>query len=340
MPERRFQLVGIGPLLEDLIIDIHAKYTHEMKYERGMMKHICLGAGLKEMARDFSRSTGGSSANIVCMLSRLEAYSLGYFTKLGSDAISEWLLNDLQNFGVDTRGVIREEGEAGASIIVTDPRIRDRSIISYRGIGDRISLVDIQRKKEYILDAEWHNIDSFARIATIKAIMGLIELEKQNGIKLFFTPSMSMISSLRKETLKIVPHAQVLSLNDVEAMELSGVNNVLKAAVFLKDLGPDFVFVTLGKDGIMAVDDEKCYQIGTYPVKVLNTVGAGDLCAAVFWDGLYRKLRIEEILQRASAASSIKVQTLGAKKGLPTNKQIEKFFEEKGTKPVEIIEKP
>ncbi len=340
MPKRRFHLVGIGPLFEDLIVDVQAKYTHEIRYERGMMKHLCLVAGLKEVARDFSRSTGGSSANIVCMLSRLGDYSLGYFTKLGSDAISEWLISDLQGFGVDTGGVIREDGETGASIIVTDPTIRDRSIVSYRGIGDRIFPVDIERKKEYLLDAEWHNINSFTRIETIKAVMDLIKLERKNGIKLFFTPSMSMISAFREETLKIVPNCRVLSLNDVEAMELSSVNDVLKAAVFLKDLGPEVVFVTLGKKGIIAVDNEKCYQIGTHSVKVANTVGAGDVCAAVFWDGLYRKLGIEEVLQRASAASSIKVQTPGAKKGLPDNEQIEKFLEEKEKRRVEIIEKP
>ncbi len=170
--------------------------------------------------------------------------------------------------------------------------------------------------------------------------MDLIELEKENDIKLFFTPSMSMISGFREETIEMVQNSYVLSLNDVEAMELSGVNDVLKAAVFLKDLGPEVVFVTLGKKGIIAVDNEKCYQIGTYSVKVANTVGAGDVCAAVFWDGLYRKVNIEEILHRASAASSIKVQTLGAKNGLPDNEQIERLFEEKGRKPVEIIEKP
>ncbi len=149
-----------------------------------------------------------------------------------------------------------------------------------------------------------------------------------------------MINAFKNKVLKIVPYSHVLSLNDVEAMELSNINDVLKAATFLKDLGPEVVFVTLGKKGIFAVDSEKCYRIGTYQVKVANTVGAGDVCAAVFWDGLYRKLRIEEILQRASAASSIKVQTPGAKKGLPDNKRIERLFEEQGRKPVEIIEKP
>lgn len=147
MSKRRFHLVGIGPLFEDLIIDIHAKYTHEIIYERGVMKHLCLVAGLKEVARDFSRSTGGSSANIVCMLSRLGEYSMGYFSKLGSDAISEWLITDLQDFGINTDGIIREEGEAGASIIVTDPTIRDRSIISYRGIGDKYLLVIYKEKR-------------------------------------------------------------------------------------------------------------------------------------------------------------------------------------------------
>ncbi len=71
MTKRKFHLIGIGPLFEDLIIDIRAKYTHEISYERGVMKHLCLEAGLKEAAANFGRSTGGSAANIVCMLSRL-----------------------------------------------------------------------------------------------------------------------------------------------------------------------------------------------------------------------------------------------------------------------------
>lgn len=174
----------------------------------------------------------------------------------------------------------------------------------------------------------------------IKAVMDLIEFENEHGIKLFFTPSSSMISAFREEKLKIVPNSHVLSLNDVEAMMLSNVNDVLKTAVFLKELGPEVVFVTLGKKWIIAVNYEKCYQIGTYSVKVANTVGAGDVCAAVSWDDLNRKLCIEEILQRAAAVSAIKVQTLGAKKGLPTNEQIEQLLGKKGKKPVETIEKP
>ncbi len=64
-----------------------------------------------------------------------------------------------------------------------------------------MSPVDIQRKEEYLLDAEWHNIDSFTGIETIKAVMDLVRLERENGIKLFSTPSMPMISAFKEETL-------------------------------------------------------------------------------------------------------------------------------------------
>jgi ribokinase len=333
-------MIGIGPLFEDLIIDIRSKHTHEIRYKRGVIRHLCLEAGIKEKAASFQRSTGGSSANLICMLSRLGDYKLGYFTKTGLNAISKWLVKDLHDFGVNTDGIIREEGEAGASIIVTDPTIRDRSIISYRGLGDMMSADDVKRRSEYLRRSEWHNIDSFTRTLAIQAIMSLIEIEKENGIKLFSTPSMSMISAFKEETRSMVSNSHVLSLNDAEAMELANVDDPAEAASHLKDLGPEVVFITLGKEGILAIDDKKRYLIGTYAVNVANTVGAGDTCAAIFWDGLYRSLRVEEILQRASAASAIKVQKAGAKKGLPTNEDIESFLEEKGTKQVEIKEKP
>jgi len=148
MTKKEFHLIGIGPLFEDLIVDMSTKHIHEVCTR---MNHLCLVAGLKEKATNFFRSTGGSSANVVCMLSRIGDYSLGYFAKLGSDAISEWLINDLQDFGINTQGIIREKREAGASIIITESTLRDRSIISYRGIGGVLSPLDIERRKEYFL---------------------------------------------------------------------------------------------------------------------------------------------------------------------------------------------
>ena len=89
MPKKRFHIIGIGPLFEDLIIDIRAKHTHEIRYKRGVIQHLCLEAGIKEKAANFQRSTGGSSANLICMLSKLGDYKLGYFTKTGFTSISE-----------------------------------------------------------------------------------------------------------------------------------------------------------------------------------------------------------------------------------------------------------
>ncbi len=42
---KKFHLTGINPLYEDLIIDIDAKYIHEIKYERGFLKNLCLVSG-------------------------------------------------------------------------------------------------------------------------------------------------------------------------------------------------------------------------------------------------------------------------------------------------------
>jgi sugar/nucleoside kinase (ribokinase family) len=334
MQKRRFDLIGIGPLFEDLIINVPREHAHKISYSRGAIRSITLEAGLKVEVTQFSRTTGGSSANLLCMLRHLGDYTIGYFTKLGLGAVSDWLLEDLENHGINSEGIIREDGEPGVSVIVTQPPIKDRSVISYRGLGDMISVVDIDQKKNYLLDTEWYNIDSFTRAASIEAVMHIVDLGKKRGVKLFFTPSMSMISLFKEETMKIASCSQLLSLNDAEARQLSGINDVKIAARFLKNQGPPVVFVTLGKEGILAVDHERCYKIGAYQVKAVNTVGAGDTCAAVFWDGLHRKLEMKEVLQRASAASSIKVQTPGAKKGLPSNLEIEEFLRKKGRKPV------
>jgi hypothetical protein len=55
MSKKRFHIIGIGPLFEDLIIDIRAKHTYEIRYNRGVIKHLCLEAGIKEKSSKLSK---------------------------------------------------------------------------------------------------------------------------------------------------------------------------------------------------------------------------------------------------------------------------------------------
>lgn len=335
----KFHLIGIGVLVEDLLFDTKLKHQITKQYEHDETRYICVEAGGKEQVMHFTRSTGGSSANLVCGVSRLGEYHLGYFSKLGVGNISKWLIGDLQSFGINTDGIVIEKDEfisPGASAVITDTATRDRSILTYRGIGDEIEVKDVLAKEDYLKNAEWHTISSFSNLDAYHALKKILEIEKDNDIELFFIPSMSMIGPLMDETLEIIKHASLVALNDIEAKMLVGTKDLFKVAEKIQNLGPEFVLITRGKQGLLAIDSKKLYLTDKiYRVAVRNTVGAGDASAAALWHFWQKGLDKPSLLSRISAAGGIKVRLSGAKAGLATEIEIAELIKDEGEIPVQ-----
>jgi sugar/nucleoside kinase (ribokinase family) len=336
----RYNLIGIGVLFEDLLFDTRFKHRLTQEFEHDQLNFVCIEAGAKAGVMRFTRATGGSSANLICGASNLGNYRLGYFAKLGVDPVSKWLIEDLKNHHVNTDGIVITRDEfigPGASAIITDSSTRDRSILMYRGISDEIYVNDVNAKEDYLSNAEWHTISSFSNEDAIEALNAVIEIERRNDIKLFFTPSISMINPLLDATAEIVKQSNLLSLNDTEARMLTATKDLRKAGEKLQNMGPEFVLITRGREGLIGVDQKRFYVAEqTYSVEIRNTVGAGDVSGAALWHFLKRGLDKPSILQKVLAAGAMKVRFSGAKMGQPAEKEIEDFIREKGEIPIEV----
>ncbi len=68
--------------------------------------------------------------------------------------------------------------------------------------------------------------------------------------------------------------------------------------------GVDFVVVSLGSDGSVAVGDEGTYRAVVPEIEVENTVGCGDAMTAGFALGLSEELPLPDMLRKASAISA------------------------------------
>jgi sugar/nucleoside kinase (ribokinase family) len=336
----RYDLIGIGVLFEDLLFDTRFKHRLTNQFEHDQLNYVCIEAGAKAGVMRFTRATGGSSANLICGVSKLGDYKLGYFTKLGVDPVSKWLIEDLKNHGINTDGIVTTRDELigpGASAIITDSSTRDRSILMYRGISDEIYVNDVKARMDYLSDAEWHTISSFSNSDAIAALDEVIDVEKRNGIKLFFTPSISMINPLLDDAIEIAKRSNLLALNDTEARILTATKDLRRAGEKLQNLGPEFVLITRGREGLIGFDESRSYTANqTYSIDIRNTVGAGDVSAAALWHFLNRGLDKPNILQKVLAAGAMKVRFTGAKIGQPTEKDIEDFIRENGEIPIEV----
>lgn len=91
-------------------------------------------------------------------------------------------------------------------------------------------------------------------------------------------------------------------LNDMEA--------VISAAVSLRETGIDTVLVSLGKEGLLAVNKEYIYHAVVDEVPVVNTVGCGDSVMASFAMSLWQDEDMEEAVKKAAARSAANATTI------------------------------
>ena len=88
------------------------------------------------------------------------------------------------------------------------------------------------------------------------------------------------IESAREPLEALLPRVDLLVLNDEEARQLSGEQNVSRAARRILDLGPRSVLVKRGEYGAILFSPESVFAVPAFPLEeVFDPTGAGDTFA-------------------------------------------------------------
>lgn len=82
------------------------------------------------------------------------------------------------------------------------------------------------------------------------------------------------------------------------------------------------IVLTLGKDGVVYDDGHNRYHHGIYRVPVVDTTAAGDTFTGYFLAGAIAGLNPDEILRKASVASSLAISREGAAPSIPDMREV------------------
>ena len=143
------------------------------------------------------------------------------------------------------------------------------------------------------------------------------------------------IQNKRRSLLKIIKRVNVFVANDREARDLTGENNLVKAAVALRRLGPDMVLIKKGEHGVIFYCDNFKFCLPAYPTDtVVDPTGAGDTFAGGFMGYLSGQkkldvLAIKNAIVFGTIAASFNVEAFGMEKtSRLTLKDLQKRLEE------------
>ncbi len=110
----------------------------------------------------------------------------------------------------------------------------------------------------------------------------LNQISSESRCVILDTMNFWMDNSL-EELLKVIVKANIIIINDEEALQLSGKNTLFNAAEEILKMGPKHVVIKKGEHGAMLFSKNEFFTIPAYPVKkVKDPTGAGDTFAGGF----------------------------------------------------------
>ncbi|UCH31360.1 MAG: carbohydrate kinase family protein [Candidatus Bathyarchaeota archaeon] len=260
----------------------------------------------------FKESCGGSAANTIVGLARLE-HNVGFVGKVGGDREGQLLVDNLRKEQVDINGVIvAKSGKSGVVMGFVDEE-GERALYVAPGVNDTISLGEI--RQDYLKQARLIHMTSFvgeAAFKTQKKIIGQLP----EHIKVSFDPGLLYSKRGQFAMRSILERSNIFLPNEVELKLLTG-KNYKEGAKMLIEKGAEIVGIKLGKKGCFVMNRNESHFIKSFKVKAVDTTGAGDAWNAGFLYGLLNNKNLEESGRIGNFVASKCITKIGARRGLP-----------------------
>ena len=124
------------------------------------------------------------------------------------------------------------------------------------------------------------------------------------------------------------PLADIVVVNEVELEFFAEVpvrdrRGAASAAVAARRFPQQIIVVTLGREGVVAIDGDRVIEHPGHAVQAVDTTGAGDCFVGALAARLCAGGRLEESLAYANKAAAICVQRAGAGPSMPTSMEVD-----------------
>jgi len=314
---KRYQVVGIGNALVDVLAPVEDGFLEEHGVERGIMTLIDMDRavdlyGHMGPSREIS---GGSAANTIAGLAALGART-AYVGKVKDDQLGAIFAHDLRAQGADYTTPPADSDhphETGRCLVLVSDD-GERSMSTYLGLSEFLAPADVDPAQ--MADAEWVFLEGYrfdgpdSHAAFAKAIRAA----KSAGGRVAITLSDPFCVERHRDAFleMIRSDVDLLVANQHELMSLY-LTDDLEAAIARARAEIPITACTVGADGVHALADGVRVHVPAAPARVVDVTGAGDLFAAGFLHGLTTGRDLETCARMGCVAAGEVISHIGAR---------------------------
>ncbi len=269
--------------------------------------------GEKYRSKGLAVVGGGCAGNASVAIARLGG-RCWLATRLADDLTGDQIVADLAGEGVETRFARRFPGlRSPVSAILVDAQ-GERMIISYSDpeipeAADWLPSRLPEGVGAVLADTRWgEGALAALRMARAAGVPGVLDGDRK-------PPHPDLVGTASHVAFS----AQALA-------ELSGEPDPRLGLARLARGVPTWLAVTLGKEGVLFVEDGEVVHAPAFPVETVDTLGAGDVWHGAFTLALAEGQDARAAIRFASAAAAIKCTRFGGRAGAPDRDEVLAFL--------------
>ena len=262
---------------------------------------------------------GGMIANAACVAAAL-GLNVKFSAVLNSGAITQFLLEDLQESGVDTSLVLFDEKLADSKTMIY--LVDDEHTIFIPKMGEK-SFDLSQNQLEVLANADFiYSTPSEMQSLRCGSMSSedVIDYCRENGAKLVYDLD---VDYLKDGSEAPYQRLDIAFFNEIGFKSYRGQRSEQAAVEQLLAYGIEYVVVTLAEKGCEVFTAKESFHSPGYQVEVVDVTGAGDTFCSSFLFALSLGKSARFAANFANAAASICVSKLGARAGAVSRDTVE-----------------
>ena len=258
----------------------------------------------------FDLGFGGKGAN-QAVAAHLCGADVFMVARVGSDLFGPATIENFKKLGIDTAHVKQVEGlSSGVAPIFVDPDGQNR-ILVVKGANDALKPADVDAAAEMLKAADCIVLQFEIPLETVYYT---VAFARKNGIRCILNPAPGQPVDMRELT-----GLDYFVPNESEAETITGIavrslDDARGCAEKLTRDGIRRVIITLGSKGSLLAGRELSEHLSAFPVRSIDSTGAGDAFIGSFAVFLAEGVPEQEAVRRANLYAALSTTGVGTQK--------------------------
>ncbi len=264
-----------------------------------MYKVNSMNIGEVQRVVSANATAGGKGINVtkVCKILQEEPLAMGFLGGYNGEFIKE----ELRKLDIKNKFTKIKQETRNCLNIITDDKVSTEFLEK----GPIIEIHDLEKFendiKEVIKDTKILVASgSYCQNIPLNYYEKIGNLCRENNVKFILDTSGEPL----KVALKSKPYLIKPNIDEIKQLldiDVESMDEIVCAGKELIKMGAENVCISLGKDGMIYLNESEIYEVKVPKIEAVNTVGSGDSTIAGFSVGILRGYEVEELLKLSNA---------------------------------------